>query len=427
MKKLLYLAFLVILLCLASCESPMDIGFKELDPITGSSFNRGALKSGGDFSVGYQNGNIRTSQVTLTWNQSGDEDFKLYRLTRNNTVISVFTDITAASFTDTLVNQNNFYDYQISVFAENGMASVDTIEIKTPQWQAPSNLTANGLSDTDVMLKWQDNSDSEEHFVVYFYDTTNRALVDSFIVNADITEKKVTGLDSNSSYYFNVKAVSQWEEDTPLSYDEWFDMASFVFQAPSNLTCSQNNDMSIELSWIDNSTLETGFSIERKINNAAFVTIASLHEINLTEYTDDDTTAYDIGDTLTYRVRAFNDYAGLDYTDYSNEYSLVVIEIGSSLITIIVQIDSYPSEASWNLFCVDTGSYYYSQDQTFSSSWEITTVSLNLSSGSYAVHCFDTYGDGGIAGEVWNDNFLLINWGNYAYSSFGSFDFIVGN
>ncbi len=333
MRKLVYFIILSTLIFIVSCESPMNIQIHELDDVIGSNFNRSELKVGGDFSVGYQNGNIQTSQVELSWSQTTEENFIFYKLTRNNNELIVFTDITQTSFIDTLVFEDSYYDYQITVFVENGMVAKDTIEIKTPKWQSPSNLTANGLNGTDVKLMWDDNTDSEDNFKIYFYDSTARSLIDSFITDANISEKIVTDLDPTETYSFNVKAVNQWEEDTELSTPEYFDTTDFVFYPPSNLTCEQNSDMSIELNWEDNSTLETGFSIERRINGGDFIEIAEIDEVNLETYSDMDTLAYDIGDILTYRVQAYNDYEyPTQYTVYSNEESIVIIESSTAPI-----------------------------------------------------------------------------------------------
>ena len=426
MKKLVYFTLLTILIFIVSCESPMDIQVNELDNIIGSDFNRSVLKDGGDFSVGYYNGNITTSQVALSWVETTEENFAFYKLTRDNQELAVFNDISVISFQDTLVNENSYYDYQITVFADNGMVAKDTIEIKTAQWQAPSNLRVNGLSDTDVQLAWNDNSDSEDYFKIYFYDNF-RSLIDSFTVDYNITEKIITDLDPVEIYHFSVVAESEWEEEIIQSPQESFDMTDFVFYPPSNLNCYQNSDMSIELNWIDNSTLETGFSIERKINSGSFNEIAEIEEIDLETYTDMDTLAYEIGDILTYRVRAFNEYENLEYTDFSNEEEIVVTEIGENQITITVQVDSYPSEASWNVYNYATGLFYFNDYQTFDYSNQIVTEVVDLEPGNYCVHCLDSYGDGGIAGEVYQNGNMLINWDDNDYSSEGIFDFYVGN
>ena len=64
MRRLFLL--LLIGLLFAGCESPMDINVIELEGIEGSLFNHQLLKDGNDFSIGYENGNIRTSQVALS-------------------------------------------------------------------------------------------------------------------------------------------------------------------------------------------------------------------------------------------------------------------------------------------------------------------------------------------------------------------------
>ena len=426
MRNVLY--FVILTLVIVSCESPLEIQQHELDNIEGAHFNRTELKNGGDFSVGYENGNIQTSKVELNWSQTTEEDFIFYKLTRNNNELAVFNNIATTTFIDSLVGEDNYYDYQITVFAENGMVAKDTIEIKTPKWQTPSNLRVNGLSETDVKLMWDDNSDSEDNFKIYFYDDSTRSLIDSFLVAANVTEKIVTNLDSLETYSFSVKALNSWEEDTNTSPDELFDMENFVFYSPSNLNCNQNTDMSIEMNWIDNSSLETGFAIERKINNSEFIEITEITEINLETYTDIDTTAYSIGDLLTYRVRALNDYVyPTEYTDYSDEYELVVVEIGNGLVTITVQVDSYPSEASWNVYNSDTNLSYFDNYQTFDNGQQSVTETISLESGDYYIHCLDTYGDGGISGEVFENGSMLINWDNNDYSSEGIFQFQVGN
>ena len=68
-------------------------------------------------------------------------------------------------------------------------------------------------------------------------------------------------------------------------------------------------------------------------------------------------------------------------------------------VTIELTVDGWPEEASWNIYDNSYG-YYYSSDQTFSSANQTIAETIYLSAGSYAVYCYDSYGDGGIAGSV---------------------------
>jgi hypothetical protein len=98
----------------------------------------------------------------------------------------------------------------------------------------------------------------------------------------------------------------------------------------------------------------------------------------------------------------------------------------TSDVTISVTIDSWPGEGSWNLYDYTTSTYYYAEDQLFTSSGENQTVTLALADGGYSVDVWDSYGDGGIAGEVsLGDGTTLTSWSASDYATFGEFAFTV--
>lgn len=83
--------------------------------------------------------------------------------------------------------------------------------------------------------------------------------------------------------------------------------------APTNLNAIAVSTSQINLNWTDNSTDETGFEIERSIDNVNWAHLANTGP-NITSYSD---TGLSINTTYYYRVRAFND------TGKSNNYSNV--------------------------------------------------------------------------------------------------------
>jgi hypothetical protein len=95
-------------------------------------------------------------------------------------------------------------------------------------------------------------------------------------------------------------------------------------------------------------------------------------------------------------------------------------------ITIELTVDTWYGEASWNLYSYVEGAYYYAENQEFTTGGETVTEILSLDEGDYSVDCFDTYGDGGIAGTVYDaeDN-VLVSWADDAYYDFGEFPFTV--
>ena len=89
--------------------------------------------------------------------------------------------------------------------------------------------------------------------------------------------------------------------------------AGFV-AAPSNLIAAASGSSQINLSWTDNATNETGYTVERSTDGTNFTQIGSLGA-NSTSYADTGLTA---GATYYYRVRAWN---GSTPSDYSNQAS----------------------------------------------------------------------------------------------------------
>lgn len=423
MRKLSYFVFLLVILLTISCESPMEVKTLELADVAQSQFNRAPLKDGGDFSIGYNNGNIKTNQVTLTWEQTIEQDFKFYQIYRNNQKIAVFNDITHTSLIDSSLSENTYYDYKINVVSETGMTATDTIEIKTAQWDAPSNLQVNALSQTAVQINWDDNSDSEESFKVSVFESN--VLVKSVSVDPNITEAIVTDLQFGSTYNFQVEASSFYETGVVYSDLRYFPMYNMSLGSLDNLIAVMNPDLSITLRWDDYSSLETGFIIERKINNANFLEINNIHVLNTEEYIDNDVSAYEIGDLITYRVKAYNDYdAPIQYTDYTNEYEIEVQEILDSIIYLSLTADFDINESAWNIRNQVTNNAVFPSNQTFDAPGTVLHQ-LELEPGWYYVHCIDYYGDGGISGTVHQGTYLLNSWDDDEYTTNGYFEFYV--
>ena len=97
--------------------------------------------------------------------------------------------------------------------------------------------------------------------------------------------------------------------------------------APSNLTGTVLNSQII-LTWLDNSTNETGFKIERKTGSGTWSEIGS---VNTNIYTYTDATVIS-GTTYTYRVYAFNSTG--NSLNYSNEITITtLLSISTNAIT----------------------------------------------------------------------------------------------
>jgi hypothetical protein len=124
-------------------------------------------------------------------------------------------------------------------------------------------------------------------------------------------------------------------------------------------------------------------------------------------------------------VRAVKDYNELEYTDYCPEEIIVINDLSTHYVTIELQVDYYYMQSSWNIFNYDNSTYYFAEDQQFSQIYEALESSADLTTGNYALVCYDGYGDGGIAGSVNYMGEILVEWEDYMYATTGFFAFEI--
>ena len=329
---------LIIWIFFWGCTEHSSIGIEQhtLDePDSKPTITESNYTDGRDFSEGYYNGKIRSDQVTLSWETSLDTNFLGYKIFRalgggpasgdlSYFLVETLNNQNSPTFIDTLLTQDQYYTYKVATIVKQGTHKVDNFAIKTPMWQAPSNVIANGLNPEIVELHWDDNSESETEFKIYICTMGGNlcAAVDSTTVDRDDTTNVISGLSENAMYQFSLKAINNLEEDTQLAYSPLF---TFRFDAPTSLVASQiSGTKAVGLIWIDNSTLENSFKIERD-TGIGFALLATV-DVNSTSYTDTDTTDFEYDNTYTYRIRAYNNYSGTVFTDFSNETSVTLSE-----------------------------------------------------------------------------------------------------
>lgn len=118
-------------------------------------------------------------------------------------------------------------------------------------------------------------------------------------------------------------------------------------KAPSNLilqTAYTADSSSIKLMWVDNSTNESGFKLERKAKDGTVWAQIALVNSNSTSFTDTGLTA---GITYLYRVKSWNTYGT---SAASNELQVAIPENGSTT-PVIPNPNSTPS--AWAKEAVD--------------------------------------------------------------------------
>ena len=156
--------------------------------------------------------------------------------------------------------------------------------------------------------------------------------------------------------------------------------------APSNLSASATSYNQIDLSWTDNSNDETGFRVERTINQVDWTEIATLGS-SITSYSDtglDGSTAY------YYKTRGYNGAGNSGYSNTASATTLNPPEPPSTPqnLTATAYSDSQ-IDLSWSDNSNETG--YRIERSLDQSSWvEITILATNVT----------TYNDSGLNGNT---------------------------
>jgi len=283
------------------------------------------------YSTGYYGGEAYLDNIEISGIEVDDLSYSL---------IETLSDKNAPSFWDTTLTQNQYYTYKVANIIKTGTHKIDDIAIKTPLWQAPNNIHYEILSPEVVEVIWDDNSESETLFIVYveksYYDDWNGYGWDysnQYYSNQDDTSMVVTNLLTDTQYRLGVKAYNSWEE-TDTSYS-----GSFVitFEPPTYLNTSQvSNTEAVYLTWNDNTNIESGFKIQRKIDfNGVYETIgySDENETYYTDYIDSETLESSFNIPFIYQVSAYNTYSDTVFSDYSSydSYTFTTLPLPSNL------------------------------------------------------------------------------------------------
>lgn len=266
---------------------------------------------------------LTSNSVRLTWtDSSGNEEG--FRLERSQTddfalVDAILTDPNTTTYHDNNLLPATTYYYRIIAFNTGGDSEYSqSVEMLTPEeivpLPAPSALTVQDNTPVSITLGWQDNSNAEEGFRIFYSTDGGQTFTALDTAAANMTTYTHSGLDPETTYLYRVNAfLEQQTSDYSNTLTATTDpLPPDLPQAPSLLEATGALANSITLNWQDNSDNEAGFSLERSDNEA--FTDATIIDIgaNQTEYTDTGLTP----ETIYYfRIRAYNADGNSDYSE----------------------------------------------------------------------------------------------------------------
>ncbi len=270
---------------------------------------------------------VTHKSLTLRWSDN-DENEEGFAIERKKGADPVFIEIArleadVEQYADEDLAAESNYQYRVYAYNEAGeseyseVLDVETLPASLEDLFAPSGLTAQAESGSEIQLAWEDNSDNETGFEleVAIGDLEPARFELVMEVPADTTTLRHTGLSANTNYSYRIRAVNDegFSDYSALASTSTNNSASAPV-APSGLVAQPLNDQEIRLTWRDNSNDETGFELEAALSGVGtpdFELITTLGE-NETTFTHSGLsplTGY------VYRARAINDDGFSAYTD----------------------------------------------------------------------------------------------------------------
>lgn len=256
--------------------------------------------------------------ILLRWrDQSTTEDgFAIFRKSSSGeySEIAVVGGDSSSYLDRSILQRNETYFYLVRA-VHGGTASEASNEVNLTIFQlpvdAPQNprdLAASVLSSSQIKLTWIDESQNESGFKMERSSDGGSTFIEiEANLSDNVTEFFDTGLLPNTSYSYRIRSYIQSQNGPVFSgYSATVQATTeseiVVPALPSDLVVTAPAYNEVRLTWVDNSSNEDGFIIERAIGNGSFVEIASGIAPNTTSYVDlglAQSTDY------SYRIRAF--------------------------------------------------------------------------------------------------------------------------
>jgi titin len=264
---------------------------------------------------------MSTSQINLSW-ADGSLNEDGFRIERSTSATGTFTQIgqtapNTTTFASTGLNAATAYFYRVRAFntagssAYSNVANATTMSVQPPG--DPSGLVATANSSSQITLTWVDNATTETGFKIE-RSSDNVTFTQIATAATNATSYVNTGLTPLTRYYYRVRSTNTGG-DSAYSNAANATTADAIPAGPLNLSGKASSPTRIDLTWVDNSSNETGFMLERSLGNGAFTQIALL-PANTKSFADTGLTP---ATSYRYRIRSYN---ALGNSTYSNSSSI---------------------------------------------------------------------------------------------------------
>ncbi len=259
------------------------------------------------------------TQISLMWadNSNDESGFKIERKIGATGTWSQLT--TVSQNTTTYINSGlvagTVYYYRVRAYNSVGDSDYSNETSAstggTPP-NAPTNLLATTIDSNAIRLVWEDNSTDEDGFTVEQSFSYSGTFTEVTSLSSGTTTFEHIGLVDGTQYFYKVSAFNSAGSSDYSNIDS----AITVMNKPTTLGATNPQSNMVVLTWVDNSSSEDGYIIERANTQTmppAYI-FTPIDTVGVNVETTEDPTAVD-GASYVYRVKGYNSLIESAYSD----------------------------------------------------------------------------------------------------------------
>jgi beta propeller repeat protein len=316
-----------------------------------------------------------SSQVNLTWADKSNNEtgFSIERRLGTTGAWSVIgtADPNTPRYTDNTVAASTLYNYRVQAVSGEATSDYSNIaSVTTPIFvAAPTEVTATALSSSQIQLTWS-YTGTVSGFKIYRRTGTG-AWGASPVVTAGNTVRAGinSGLLSATTYTYRICAYTSTA--TSAFSDEASATTMIFVAAPTTLVAKAANARQVNLTWVDKSTNETGFSIERRLGTTGSWAEVGTVGAGIKAYTD---TTTDPNTSYGYRVRAIAVGAASIYSNIASVKTPIYIAAPTDLVATSASATSIA--LSWTDNATNETGYKIERRLSTGTTWTVIKTTL---------------------------------------------------
>ena len=209
--------------------------------------------------------------------------------------------------------------------------------------RAPIGLTGQVLSETSILLRWEDRSGNESGFIVEEIADPDTLWNPVDTVAASVPASTLENRHPATEYRYRVIAFNRAGRSAPPDPGILLNTAHTRPTAPAGLQALPVDGVHVELRWQDLSANESSFEIQSSPDYNRFISVVTLPP-DSTHWMSDSLAPFI---DFAFRVRAINDYGNSDFS-YSGQIIPGAIDLSVPYDVVASAISETEISLSWS-------------------------------------------------------------------------------